>query len=108
MAINKNDSYFAAVPLSQEYASEQVPANGKTWIVDSIDFNAPSTDSGWVALIWDYQGSGEQILELTYTSKTKAVNFVLEGDGSKKLALVLHNESLGTLVMGGSYTAKEL
>lgn len=108
MSIRRDDIYYDSVPFGQEYASEQVPDNGKVWIIESVDFNAPSTDSGWIALIWDYEGNDEEILALTYESKEKALNITIEGDGTKKLALVLHNEGLTTLTMGGSYSVKEL
>lgn len=108
MATRKDDTYFDSVPFGQEYASEQIPGNGETWFIESVDFVAPSTDTGWVALIWDYEGQSEEILCMTYESTMKFLGVSIVGDGTKKLALVLHNESLTTLTMGGCYKAKEL
>ena len=109
MSTNKDDFYYVVVEAGQEIASEQVPTNGKEWIVGEFEGDAPSSSDGYVALVWDYEGAGEEILALTYTSKPpKKLNKVITGDGVKKLALVFHNSGTFDLAMGGCYKAKEL
>jgi hypothetical protein len=108
MAIKKCDSYYAEVSAGQEVYSYLTPGNGKEWEIKTFHADAPSSSDGWVALIWDYDGAGEEIITLTYTSTDRVLNRSITGDGTKKLAIVLHNGGSDNLVMGGEYDAKEL
>lgn len=108
MAIRKDKSFYKSVPMLEEHYDEVVPEDGKEWIIESMEGVAPSSSEGYVALVWDYEGDNEEMLFLTYTSDSKILNRVIVGDGVKRLAVVLHNESGTTLAMGGSYKAKEL
>lgn len=106
--INRDDSHIELVSAGTEVSSEQIPANGAEWEITYIEADAPSSSDGWVSIIWDYGGVGEQPLFLTYTSKAKRTGISVVGDGVKKLAIVLHNESASSLFMSGAYEAREL
>jgi len=108
MSIRKDQSVYKIVPPLEEHSEEQIPADGKEWVIESVKGVAPNSSEGWVALVWDYEGENEEILFLTYESGGDRINEVIVGDGVKKLALVFHNESGTDLAMGGSYKAKEL
>lgn len=108
MAIQKNDSYYSNVGAGNELSSYEVPGNGAEWEIKTFRADAPSSSDGWVALIWDYEGGSEEIITLTYTSTERVLNRSIVGDGTKKLAIVLHNGGSDNLVMGGEYDAKEL
>jgi len=107
MSIRKDDSKYAVIPPLEEHSQEQIPPDGKEWLIESVEGVAPNSSEGWVALIWDYEGENEEILFLTYASNSKTINKIIVGDGVKRLAIVLHNESGADLAMGGEYKAKE-
>jgi len=107
MSVRKDDSYYTSVTEGQELISYQVPANGKEWFIEEFIADAPSSSDGFVALVWDYDGTPEYIM-VSYTSTHRPLSKSVVGDGTKKLALVLHNSGDSSLVMGGSYKAKEL
>jgi hypothetical protein len=107
MAIRKDDSYYTSVSAGQEVISYQVPADGKEWLIEEFIADAPSSSDGYVALVWDYDGTPEYIM-VSYTSVQRPLIKSITGDGTKKLAIVLHNGGSDTLVMGGSYKVREL
>lgn len=107
MATRKDDLYYTSVTEGQEVISYQVPGNGEQWILEEFIADAPSSSDGFVALVWDYDGTPEYIM-VSYTSVQRPLSKTIVGDGTKKLALVLHNGGDSALVMGGSYKAKEL
>lgn len=106
--INRDSEYYAIVPSGEEQAWSQVPENGKKWIIRNVEAAAPNCSDGWVAIIWDYDGSNPEVLFVAYDSAEKDLTKSIVGDGAKKLAIVLHNEGLSELVMGGKYKAREL
>lgn len=108
MAVGKDDAHYEVVTAGQEVSHEQVPANGKVWNITYVEADAPSSSDGWIALIWDYGGANEEILFLTYASKSKSLDREIVGDGTKVLALILHNEGGTDLMMGGCYEAREI
>lgn len=107
MSTRKDDTYYTSVTAGQEVISYQIPENGKEWILEDFIADAPSSSDGYVALVWDYDGTPEYII-VSYTSSHRNLTKTVVGDGVKKLALVLHNSGDSSLIMGGSYKAKEL
>jgi len=106
-SIRKDDSHYTEVEAGQEVYCYQVPGNGKEWILEEFIADAPSSSDGWVALIWDYDGT-QELIRASYTSVERKLSRTIVGDGVKKLALVLHNKGDSSLVMGGEYKAKEI
>jgi hypothetical protein len=93
-------SYFKTVNSSSEDALELVIPNGEVWEIDSWSGSANPFRDTHSCLIWDFGGAGERILALTYTSLKTTIQEQFIGDGVKKLALVLRNDSLSAERLG--------
>ena len=61
-----------------------------------------------VKLVWDLGGSAEEVIASTHGDANLELVRQVAGDGAKKLALVLENDSLAARVLGGRYEAREL
>ncbi len=106
--IERNDGHYESVAALGRVVKDQVPANGKTWeIVRFVGSAAylPETD---VKLVWDLGGAGEEVIASTHGDANVELVRQVAGDGVKRLALVLENDSLSARILGGRYEAREL
>jgi len=103
--ITKKD-YNKAVLLLTEDSSGVIVPNGETWEIGFWYGNANPFRDTHVMLVWDYLGTTEEILALTYTSEYRYLGRTLTGDGVKQLSIVLVNDSAGTERLGAGYEYK--
>lgn len=81
-----------AAGVESEQAFIFVPANGEVWTIKEFWCIGPQDRNEFVALVWDYEGAGEE--ELLFGKggeKYKPQNMTVTGDGVKELAIVLVN-----------------
>jgi len=106
--IDRSDGLYEAVAALGRVTKDQVPGSGKTWeIVRFVGSAAYSPDAS-VKLVWDLGGAGEEVIACTHGDTNLELVRQVAGDGAKKLALVLENDSLSARVLGGRYEAREL
>jgi hypothetical protein len=86
-------------------SQEQVVPAGVTWKIVHFTASAAFLDDTEVRLVWDYEGAGETILALTHGDLNMSMAIDVVGDGVKKLALVLLNDTAATHAVGGCYEA---
>lgn len=106
--MDKSKKYYKLVGALTEDASIIIIPNGEIWEVQSWVGSANGYRDTHVALIWDYDSSNENILALTYGSLKSFIGELLVGDGVKKLAIVLRNDSLNSERLGAEYLAKKV
>lgn len=107
MAVDRSKRFFMSVDSLTQEVDYDIPASGKVWKIHNVFGAANPNQDTVVCLVWDYQGAGEEILYTGYGSHDKKVNIDLTGDGTKKLAIVLGNNSLSSETLGISYEAIE-
>ncbi len=106
--IERNDSHYESVAALGRVVKDQVPANGKIWEIVRFVGSAAYLPETGVKLVWDLGGSAEEVIASTHGDANLELVRQVAGDGSKKLALVLENDSLAARVLGGRYEAREL
>jgi hypothetical protein len=106
MASDKSDSFTKSVPSLTEDDKSQIPANNSIWNITQFIADCASGDM-YVALVWDYEGAGEQILVSSHGPSSYHLDIDIVGDGVKKLSIVLNNPTTNTEVMMGIVKAKE-
>jgi hypothetical protein len=104
MALIKN-KYRVEVDANTEDYDSVTPADGVVWEISSFAGSASGLDTH-VALIWDYLGGSEEILALAHTSDKHRVDEQITGDGTKKLALVLRNDTADAERLSAEYYYK--
>lgn len=78
------------------------PENGEVLTITELGGNGAINPDTKVLIIWDYGSQNEVILFLTHNDSRQNPKYLrLEGDGSKKLAIVLINDKLTSEYMGG-------
>jgi hypothetical protein len=105
MITTKKMSIAQSVASASTATSEWTPASGET--VELIEMNPSGSPDlkGAVSLYWDY-GGANVVIWTAYTpsmihgDSLASNSFV--GDGSKKMALVLKNDSLQSAMMAGA------
>lgn len=104
-----SDSIYQEVAALTEVTSEMIPANGVSWEIQSFTGNGAYDASVTVKLVWDFGGGGETVLVSTHGDLVDRLrNDQVTGDGVKKLAIVLDNQSNTAQTIGGQYEAKIL
>lgn len=101
-------SYLSNIALLTESADTYIIPNGETWEILRWWGSANPSKDCHVALVWDYDGGGEEIVALTHDGEKRDVKREFIGDGSKKLAVVLVNDSLDAERLGGGFEYKVL
>jgi hypothetical protein len=104
----RNDSHYESVAALGSVVKDQVPANGKTWEIVRFVGSAAYLPETVVKLVWDLGGSAEEVIASTHGDANLELVRQVAGDGTRKLALVLENDSLAARVLGGRYEAREL
>lgn len=97
-----NDSHFAEVEAYDSSAAETVIPNGETWVIRLFVGASARLDDTTSKLVWDYGGT-EEILAATHGDGSFVLGAELTGDGAKKLAIVLVNDTNAARVMGGQW-----
>ena len=87
------------------------PASGEKIRIFLFNASSPaSTANARVKLIWDYEGAGEEILWVIQNDNLMPdyLYFDRTGDGTKKLAIVLHNSCTNDYDMSGSFMVEKI
>lgn len=83
--------------------------DGEQWEIQDWWGSANPNRDTHVCIIWDYGGVEEEILSVTHTSEKRVIGRTLIGDGLKKLAISLRNDTaLTTETLGAGYSYKVL
>lgn len=109
MSINfpseKSDAFFKEVAAFTTESQWQVPASGEIWLVSKFVGSAAYVSDVVVQLVWDFDGPGETIVYATHGDASFDAGSSFVGDGTKKLAIRLMNDSPEAQSIGGEYTA---
>lgn len=106
--IDRSDSHYESVGALGRLVKDQVPANGKTWEIVRFVGTGAYLATTAAKLVWDSGGAGEEIIAATHGDANLELVRQVVGDGTKKLAIVLENDSPSAQVLGARYEAKEL
>lgn len=96
------------VDADDSVESHVVIPSGEKWEVTRFIGNAAYDPHARVCLVWDYGTPNAQPLRSTHGDIELDVAHQLTGDGSKKLAIVLTNDTQSQQSMGGGFEAKVL
>lgn len=108
MAQTLHKYYYKEVDNNTEDSDEYVIPNGDTWEVTFWNGSANAYRETHVCIIWDYAGAEEEIIAITYNSEKRYINRAFIGDGSKKLAIVLVNDSPNSERLGAELEYKDI
>ena len=97
----KSDQLFADVNGNTVQTSETVVPVGETWEVQKFVGAGAYLSDVEVKLIWDYGGASPEILASTHGDANIVMARQLVGDGVKKLALALENDTAAQHTVGG-------
>ena len=106
--IDRNDGHYESVTGLSRVVKDQVPADGKTWEIVRFVGSAAYLPETTVKLVWDLGGTAEEVIASTHGDANLELVRQVAGDGAKKLALVLENDSVSARILGGRYEAREL
>ena len=87
---------YCAVNSETTTTEEYTPANGEMLFLTSLGGDAATNDNVKVKIIWD-----TETLFTTHTSNTQPTSKEITGDGTKKLSIILDNQSSQTEEIGG-------
>ena len=96
------------VAASSEAISDTVIPDGETWEITRFAGSAAYIDDTIVCLVWDRGGGGEEIITCTHGDQNLEYNeeaVQRTGDGIKKLAIVLTNDTGVARIMSGCWEA---
>lgn len=105
MSTQKIQTYFDEVASYDSEQDDYVPASGEKVLVNSFTGSASHIGKTVVKLVWDPDGTPE-ILAATHGDVTYRLDKALTGDGSKKLSIILENNSTVTHTMGGQWIGR--
>lgn len=108
MAISQRKYYYKEVDANTEDSSDFIIPDGETWEICFWNGSANAYRETHVCIIWDYDGASPEILSITYNSEKRYIHRQFVGDGSKKLAIVLVNDSPNSERLGGEFEYKVL
>lgn len=108
MAIDKYKNHAKDVSSLTEEVWETIPAANKRWVITKFVADCASGNDLDIRLYWDYGGVGQELLfsahgPMTYDEREERI-----GDGVKKLAIVLNNQTLNMESMTAILTAYEI
>ncbi len=108
MGVDVGNSHYAAVAALGEESVNDVIPNGDTWVVRRFIGAGAFIDDAHVCLVWDQGGAGETILRATHGDMDlREIEHRLTGDGTKKLALVLTNDTNSERALGASWEGRD-
>ncbi len=99
-----SDTLSKDVAAAGEEISDTVIPDGETWELTRFSGGAAYLDDTIVCLVWDRGGGGEEILACTHGDQNQPLVIdPLVGDGTKKLAIVLTNDTESSRIMTGAW-----
>jgi hypothetical protein len=107
MSLIHSRAKYETVSSYDSSYDDYVPDNGEELEIRSFTGAAAYLDDTTVKLVWDRDGTPE-IIVATHGDVHILMAHKLTGDGSKKLSLVLENDTSSAHVIGGSWEAKHL
>lgn len=107
-ATSKFKEYLSSTNALQEQASVEVIPSGEEWEIIRWWGSANPSKDTHVSIVWDYDGANEEIICLTHTSEKREVLKTFVGDGSKKIAIVLVNDSLDSEKLAAGFEYRVL
>lgn len=105
---DKSRKYYKDVAENYVDTDEVVIPDNETWEIQFWIGSANPTQDTHVKIVWDFDGDDEEIIALTHTSAKHIVGANLIGDGVKKLAICLVNDSGDTESLGVEFTARSV
>ena len=96
------------VTANTELVDYEVIPNGDTWHIDRIIGSASPFRDSHIRLVWDYGSGNEDILAIVYGSFSIIIERDLLGNGVKKLALILENDSPSSVYFYAKYLAASI
>lgn len=105
--IFQSDSFWDEVDPFSSAVSETVIPIDVTWEVRRFYGAAAFVDNVEVRLVWDYGGT-EEIVVNTHGDIDVRIDKQVTGDGAKKLAIVLINDTAATHAIGAMWEARVL
>ena len=106
--MSKDVALYEAVDALGEVSDEWTVPNTEVWEIQHFAGNGAFLDDAHVCLIWDYEGAGETIIRATHGDTSQGLAHQVTGDGTKKLALVLLNDTEASRVLGATYRARQV
>jgi hypothetical protein len=103
---DKHGHFYATVVALSEEVHETIVPNGETWSVVHFIASGAYLDDTSVALYWDRGGAGEVLLAASHGDARIPIFETVTGDGSKKLSIVLVNDTSASRIMGGRWDAE--
>lgn len=97
------DQFFAEVGALSESAQTMIIPDGEVWEIQKF-VGAAAYDEGTKAcLVWDY-GGAEVLLYSTHGDGSFSGDDQLTGDGVKKVAICLVNDTASAQTLGGQFS----
>lgn len=103
-----SDQYFKEVSAYTQSAKETIISVGETWEIQLFIGSAAYLAETVVKLVWDFESVNAEVISSTHGDATIPVVKTLVGNGSKKLAIVLCNESGTAQTLGGAFEGKRI
>jgi len=99
--------YYKEVSSNTEDSQEFVIPDGETWEITRWNGSANAYRETHVCVIWDYDGT-QELIAITYNSEKRDILRTFTGDGTKKMAIVLVNDSPNAERLGAEFDYKVL
>lgn len=103
-----SDQYFKEVSAYTQSAKETVIPDGETWQIQLFIGSAAYLAETVAKLVWDFGSANAEVISSTHGDAAIPVVKTLVGNGSKKLAIVLCNESGNAQTLGGAFEGKKI
>lgn len=100
-----HDTYFTSVASYDSEQSDTVVPNGETWLIVGFTGSAAQVPGTVVKLIWDPAGANETIAA-THGDVSMVLAKPVTGDGSKKVRILLENDTGNVETIGGQWEAQ--
>lgn len=100
-----DQTLYKQVAANGSETDDYTPAGGERVCLSYIGGNGCADPQAYVAVIWDPTGTPE-ILFATHGDASRPAERELVGDGSKKLRILLKNETATPQTIGAWYVAQ--
>ena len=105
---NNNDEYFAEVAANVTSSKTVIIPNGETWELQKFSGAAAYISDSKAMVVWDFEGAGEEVIYFTHGDGVFLGERQFAGDGVKKMAICLVNDSAESQFLGGQYLARSI
>lgn len=102
-----SSTFYSSVASLGESVDDTVIPNSETWEVTKFIGSAAYVDDTTASLYWDHTGAGETLLATTHGDAAIPLFTQLTGDGTKKLTIVLTNDTAAARKLGGRWEARK-